>query len=82
MIDKKKLYSTAAKQETAVLVAVSTQKQPAEKTKEYLEELRIPCHDIRRERFQIAFTQNLERAIIRTYTRKRETRRDPDLCHR
>ena len=31
MIDKKKLYSTAAKKETAVLVAVSTQKQNAEK---------------------------------------------------
>ena len=39
MIDKSKLFSTAVAQETAVLVAVSTQKQTAEKTKEYLEEL-------------------------------------------
>ncbi len=39
MIDKSKLFSTAVTQETAVLVAVSTQKQTTAKTKEYLEEL-------------------------------------------
>ena len=39
MIDKKKSYSTTEEAETAVLVAVSTQKQTASQTKEYLEEL-------------------------------------------
>lgn len=69
MIDKKKLYSTAEKQETAVLVAVSTQKQPAEKTKEYLEELAFLATTLGVETVK-TFTQNLERADIRTYTGK------------
>ena len=69
MIDKKKSYSTAVKQETAVLVAVSTQKQPAEKTKEYLEELAFLATTLGVETVK-TFTQNLERADIRTYTGK------------
>jgi hypothetical protein len=70
MIDKKKLYSTAAKKETAVLVAVSTQKQNAiEKTKEYLEELAFLATTLGVETVK-TFTQNLERADIRTYTGK------------
>jgi GTP-binding protein HflX len=69
MIDKKKSYSTAEKQETAVLVAVSTQKQPVEKTKEYLEELAFLASTLGVETVK-TFTQNLERADIRTYTGK------------
>ncbi|NIJ55777.1 GTPase HflX [Dyadobacter arcticus] len=69
MIDKKKLYSTAEKQETAILVAVSTQKQPIEKTKEYLEELAFLATTLGVETVK-TFTQNLERPDIRTYTGK------------
>lgn len=69
MIDKKKLYSTAAKKETAVLVAVSTQKQSVEKTKEYLDELAFLATTLGVETVQ-TFTQNLERTDIRTYTGK------------
>ncbi|SDE34869.1 GTP-binding protein HflX [Dyadobacter soli] len=69
MIDKKKLYSTAAKKETAVLVAVSTQKQNAEKTREYLDELAFLATTLGVETVQ-TFTQNLERTDIRTYTGK------------
>ncbi|QRR02082.1 GTPase HflX [Dyadobacter sandarakinus] len=69
MIDKKKLHSTAAKVETAVLVAVSTQKQSAEKTREYLDELAFLATTLGVETVR-TFTQNLERADIRTYTGK------------
>ena len=79
MIDKKKLYSTAVKAETAVLVAVSTQKQPAEKTREYLDELAFLATTLGVETIK-TFTQNLERADIRTY-RQGQAGGDPDVCH-
>ena len=69
MIDKKKMYSTAIRPETAVLVAVSTQKQNAEKTREYLDELAFLAATLGVETKQ-KFTQNLERPDIRTYTGK------------
>ncbi|KAA0989852.1 GTPase HflX [Dyadobacter aurulentus] len=69
MIDKKKLYSTAVQPETAVLVAVSTQKQSADKTKEYLDELAFLATTLGVETVA-KFTQNLERPDIRTYTGK------------
>ncbi|CAG4990484.1 GTPase HflX [Dyadobacter sp. CECT 9275] len=69
MIEKRKLHSTAVKHETAVLVAVSTQKQGAEKTKEYLDELAFLATTLGVETVR-TFTQNLERADIRTYTGK------------
>jgi GTP-binding protein HflX len=69
MIDKNKLYSTAVQPEKAVLVAVSTQKQSADKTKEYLEELAFLATTLGIETIA-QFTQNLERPDIRTYTGK------------
>lgn len=69
MIDKSKLFSTAVKQETAVLVAVSTQKQSSGKTKEYLEELDFLAATLGVKTVQ-KFTQNLERADIKTYVGK------------
>jgi GTP-binding protein HflX len=69
MIEKKQLYSTALKQETAILVAVSTQKQPIEKTKEYLDELAFLATTMGVKTVR-TFTQNLERPDIRTYTGK------------
>jgi GTP-binding protein HflX len=69
MIDKKKFHSTAVQPETAVLVAVSTQKQNVEKTKEYLEELAFLATTLGVETVK-TFTQNLERPDTRTYTGK------------
>jgi len=69
MIDKSKLFSTAIKAETAVLVAVSTQKQTTGKTKEYLDELAFLATTLGVETIQ-KFTQNLERADIKTYVGK------------
>lgn len=69
MIEKKKLHSTAVKQERAVLVAVSTQKQGAAKTREYLDELAFLATTLGIETVQ-TFTQNLEKPDIRTYTGK------------
>ena len=69
MIDKSKLFSTAVRPETAVLVAVSTQKQTSAKTKEYLDELAFLATTLGVETVQ-KFTQNLERADIKTYVGK------------
>lgn len=69
MIDKKKSYSTAVEPETAVLVAVSTQKQTAEQTKEYLEELAFLATTLGINTVK-TFTQNLEKTDIKTYTGK------------
>ncbi|PWJ59465.1 GTP-binding protein HflX [Dyadobacter jejuensis] len=69
MIEKKQLYSTAVEREKAVLVAVSTQKQGAEKTKEYLQELAFLASTLGIDTVQ-TFTQNLERTDIKTYTGK------------
>lgn len=69
MIEKKKSYSTAVEQETAILVAVSTQKQTVEKTKEYLEELAFLASTLNVKTVK-TFTQNLERPDIKTYTGK------------
>ena len=69
MIDKSKLFSTAVEQETAVLVAVSTQKQTTAQTKEYLEELDFLASTLGVKTLN-KFTQNLERADIKTYVGK------------
>lgn len=69
MIEKKKLYSTAVEKETAVLVAVSTQKQSVAKTQEYLDELAFLASTLEVKTVK-TFTQNLERADIKTYTGK------------
>lgn len=69
MIDKNKMISTAAIQETAVLVAVSPKNQSAEKTKEYLDELEFlaATSGVKTVR---KFVQNLDRPDIRTYVGK------------
>ncbi len=69
MIDKKKSYSTAVEPETAVLVAVSTQKQTAVQTKEYLDELAFLATTLGIKTVK-TFTQNLEKTDIKTYTGK------------
>ncbi len=69
MIEKKQLYSTAQVREKAVLVAVSTQKQSATKTKEYLDELAFLAETLGIETLQV-FTQNLDRPDNKTYTGK------------
>ncbi|HEV7348414.1 GTPase HflX [Telluribacter sp.] len=69
MIDKSKLNSTAKRQETAVLVAVSTQRQTAEKTQEYLDELAFLATTLGVKTIQ-TFSQNLDRTDIRTYVGK------------
>lgn len=66
MIDKRQLNSTAKKQETAVLVAVSPQRQSQEKTQEYLDELAFLVTTLGVKTVQ-SFTQNLERPDTRTY---------------
>ena len=69
MIDKKKSYSTAVEPEKAVLVAVSTQKQTTEQTKEYLHELAFLASTLGINTLE-TFTQNLEKRDIKTYTGK------------
>lgn len=69
MIDKDKMISTAKRQETAVLVAVSSQRQSAEKTQEYLDELAFLATTLGVNTIQ-SFTQNLDRPDIRTYVGK------------
>ncbi len=66
MIDKRQLNSTAKKQETAVLIAVSPQRQSQEKTQEYLDELAFLVTTLGVQTVQ-SFTQNLERPDTRTY---------------
>jgi GTP-binding protein HflX len=69
MIEKKKSYSTAIEPEKAVLVAVSTQKQTTEQTKEYLQELAFLASTLGINTLE-TFTQNLEKRDIKTYTGK------------
>ncbi len=69
MIDKNKMISTAAVQETAVLVAVSPKNQSPEKTKEYLDELEFLAATSGVKTLR-KFVQNLERPDIRTYVGK------------
>lgn len=69
MIDKNKMISTAAVQETAVLVAVSPKSQSQEKTKEYLDELEFLAATSGVKTLR-KFTQNLDRPDIRTYVGK------------
>jgi len=63
------VYSTDEEKETAVLVAVSTQKQDAEKTKEYLAELAFLAATSGVVTLK-SFTQNLAKPDNRTYVGK------------
>lgn len=63
------MYSTDEEKETAVLVAVSTQKQDAEKTKEYLAELAFLAATSGVVTLK-SFTQNLAKPDNRTYVGK------------
>jgi GTP-binding protein HflX len=63
------VYSTDEEKETAVLVAVSTQKQDAEKTKEYLAELAFLASTSGVVTLK-SFTQNLAKPDNRTYVGK------------
>lgn len=63
------MFSTAIKQETAVLVAVTTQKQTPEKTLEYLEELGFLASTLGIATIK-SFTQRLERPDHRTFVGK------------
>ncbi|GHB68566.1 GTPase HflX [Persicitalea jodogahamensis] len=66
MVDKRATNSTEKKQETAVLVAVSPQKQSAAQTQEYLDELAFLVSTLGVETTH-TFTQNLEKPESRTY---------------
>jgi GTP-binding protein HflX len=66
MIDKRQLNSTEKKQETAILVAVSPQRQSEEKTKEYLDELAFLVTTLGVET-KHTFTQNLQHPDTRYY---------------
>lgn len=63
------MHSTDKEQETAVLVAVSTQKQGVEKTKEYLDELAFLA-STSGVMTLMTFTQNLSRPDNKTYVGK------------
>lgn len=63
------MHSTDKEQETAVLVAVSTQKQGIEKTKEYLDELAFLA-STSGVLTLMSFTQNLTRPDNKTYVGK------------
>lgn len=63
------MNSTAKKQETAVLVAVTTQRQTAEQTKEYLEELAFLAATLGVQTVK-TFTQKLEYPDNRTFVGK------------
>jgi len=69
MIDKKKMISTAAVPETAILVAVSPKNQSAAKTQEYLDELAFLATTSGVITVK-TFIQNLERPDTRTYVGK------------
>jgi GTPase len=66
---KSPLFSTAKHQETAVLVAVITQKQNADRTMEYLDELAFLATTSGVKTLK-TFVQKLERADQRTYVGK------------
>ena len=58
------MHNTEEKNETAVLVAVQTQKQTAEQTKEYLDELAFLADTSKIDTLQ-TFTQKLEKRMMR-----------------
>lgn len=66
---KKQLFDTAKKQETAVLVAVQTQKQRDYQAKEYLDELEFLAETAGVKTLK-KFTQKLERPDIRSFVGK------------
>jgi len=66
LVDKRASNSTEKKQETAVLVAVSRQKQSVSQTQEYLDELAFLVSTLGVETTH-TFTQNLEKPDSRTY---------------
>ncbi|KAB2914265.1 MAG: GTPase HflX, partial [Bacteroidetes bacterium] len=66
---KKQLFDTAKKQETAVLVAVQTQKQRDYQAKEYLDELEFLAETAGVKTLK-KFTQKLERPDTRTFVGK------------
>jgi GTPase len=63
------MHNTEEKNETAVLVAVQTQKQSAEQTKEYLDELAFLADTSKIDTLQ-TFTQKLEKPDNKTYVGK------------
>ncbi|MEY4541703.1 MAG: hypothetical protein RLZZ306_3460, partial [Bacteroidota bacterium] len=63
------MHNTEEKNETAVLVAVQTQKQTAEQTKEYLDELAFLADTSKIDTLQ-TFTQKLEKPDNKTYVGK------------
>lgn len=63
------MNSTAKKQETAVLVAITTQRQTAEQTQEYLQELAFLASTLGVETVK-TFTQKLEYSDNRTFVGK------------
>jgi len=65
----KTLYDTAEPQETAVLVAIITQKQSQQKANEYLDELAFLAETSGIKTLQV-FTQKLEHPDIRTFVGK------------
>ena len=67
--DIQKLNYTDKKQETAVLVALTTPKQPLQKTKEYLDELAFLAETSGVKTLQ-RFTQKLEKPDSRTFVGK------------
>lgn len=69
MYDNRKLYDTAKKQETAVLVAINTPKQSPEKTKEYLDELAFLSETSGAKTIG-RFVQKLEKPDTRTFVGK------------
>jgi GTP-binding protein HflX len=64
-----KLFNTAKKQETAVLVAITTPRQPVEKTKEYLDELAFLAETSGVKTLG-KFTQKLDRPDSQTFVGK------------
>ena len=66
---KLKLHETVAKPQTAVLVAVSSQKQTTAQTKEYLSELAFLAETLGIQTLRW-FTQNLEKPDIRLFVGK------------
>jgi GTP-binding protein HflX len=67
--DTSKLNYTDKKQETAVLVALTTPKQPLQKTKEYLDELAFLAETSGVKTLQ-SFTQKLDKPDYRTFVGK------------
>jgi GTPase len=63
------MHNTEEKNETAVLVAVQTQKQTAEQTKEYLDELAFLADTSKIDTLH-TFTQKLEKPDNKTYVGK------------